>query len=38
MVLGNRRATLEKHDSKAAGDTARFRITESGLEGVEEEV
>ena len=33
---GNRRATLEKHDSKAAGDTARFRITESGLEGVEE--
>ena len=35
---GNRRATLEKHGSKAAGDTARFRITESGLEGVEEEV
>jgi DNA repair protein RadB len=35
---GNRRATLEKHGSKAAGDTARFRITESGLEGVDEEV
>ena len=33
---GNRRATLEKHRSKAAGDAARFRITERGLEGVEE--
>ena len=33
---GNRRATLEKHRSKAAGDAARFRITESGLEDVEE--
>lgn len=33
---GNRRATLEKHRSKAAGDTARFRITENGLEGVDE--
>ncbi len=33
---GNRRATLEKHRSKAAGETARFRITEDGLEGVEE--
>ena len=33
---GNRRATLEKHRSMAAGDTARFRITESGIEGVEE--
>jgi DNA repair protein RadB len=33
---GNRRATLEKHQSRAAGDTARFRITESGLEGVED--
>jgi len=33
---GNRRATLEKHQSKAAGDTARFRITESGLEGVDD--
>jgi DNA repair protein RadB len=34
---GNRRATLEKHQSKAAGDTARFRITESGIEGIEED-
>ncbi len=33
---GNRRATLEKHRSKAAGDTARFRITGDGLIGVEE--
>ena len=33
---GNRRATLEKHQSKAAGDTARFRITDSGLDGVED--
>jgi DNA repair protein RadB len=33
---GNRRATLEKHRSKPAGDTARFRITEDGLEGVDE--
>jgi len=33
---GNRRATLEKHRSKPAGDTARFRIVEDGLEGVEE--
>ena len=30
---GNRRATLEKHRSKAAGESAQFRITESGLEG-----
>ena len=35
---GNRRATLEKHGSRPAGDTARFRITEAGLEGVDEEV
>lgn len=35
---GNRRATLEKHGSKAAGETARFRITDGGLEGVEDEV
>jgi DNA repair protein RadB len=28
---GNRRATLEKHRAKAAGETATFRITESGL-------
>ena len=33
---GNRRATLEKHRSKAAGESARFRITERGLEGVED--
>lgn len=33
---GNRRATLEKHRSKAAGDSARFRITEAGLEAIEE--
>lgn len=35
---GNRRATLEKHASKPAGDSARFRITDAGLEGVEEEL
>ncbi len=35
---GNRRATLEKHSSKAAGETVRFSITETGLEGVDEEV
>lgn len=28
---GNRRATLEKHHSKEAGDTAQFRITGDGL-------
>ncbi|WP_225334834.1 DNA repair and recombination protein RadB [Halomicrobium urmianum] len=33
---GNRRATLEKHRSKAAGETVQLRITESGLEGGEE--
>jgi DNA repair protein RadB len=33
---GNRRATLEKHRSKPAGETARFRITDVGLEAVEE--
>jgi DNA repair protein RadB len=32
---GNRRATLEKHRSKAAGESARFRITEEGLVAVE---
>jgi DNA repair protein RadB len=32
---GNRRATLEKHHSKAAGDTAQFRITEGGLGSAE---
>ena len=33
---GNRRATLEKHRSKAAGETARFRIVDTGLVGVDE--
>ncbi|RNJ25833.1 DNA repair and recombination protein RadB [Halosegnis longus] len=33
---GIRRATLEKHRSKPAGETARFRITGDGLEAVEE--
>lgn len=32
---GNRRATLEKHRSKATGENARFRITEEGLVAVE---
>lgn len=32
---GNRRATLEKHQSEPAGETARFKITSSGLAGVE---
>lgn len=35
---GNRRATLEKHRAMAAGSTARFRITEHGLEGVDEDI
>ncbi|AFO56800.1 DNA repair and recombination protein RadB [Natrinema sp. J7-2] len=30
---GKRRATLEKHRSKPAGESAQFRITETGLEG-----
>jgi DNA repair protein RadB len=30
---GNRRATLEKHRAKAAGETATFEITEQGIEG-----
>ncbi|WP_255148700.1 DNA repair and recombination protein RadB [Halorarius halobius] len=33
---GNRRATLEKHRSLPAGEHARFRITDAGLESVEE--
>jgi len=33
---GNRRATLEKHRSEPAGDSARFRIVGSGLESVED--
>jgi DNA repair protein RadB len=32
---GNRRATLEKHRARAAGETATFRITETGLSGDE---
>ncbi|MHC3437074.1 DNA repair and recombination protein RadB [Natrialbaceae archaeon A-gly3] len=32
---GNRRATLEKHRSKPAGESVTFRITETGLEGTE---
>jgi DNA repair protein RadB len=34
---GNRRATLEKHGSKAAGGTVRFEITDTGLDGIEDE-
>ncbi len=33
---GNRRATLEKHQAKPAGQTARFKITGEGLASVEE--
>jgi DNA repair protein RadB len=33
---GNRRATLEKHQSRAAGETATFRITDAGIEAGEE--
>ncbi|AGB31071.1 DNA repair and recombination protein RadB [Natrinema pellirubrum DSM 15624] len=33
---GNRRATLEKHRSKPAGESVQFRITDRGLEGGEE--
>ncbi|OVE83228.1 DNA repair and recombination protein RadB [Natronolimnobius baerhuensis] len=29
---GNRRATLEKHRSKSVGESAKFRITDTGLE------
>jgi DNA repair protein RadB len=32
---GNRRATLEKHRARAAGETARFQITDRGLEAVD---
>ncbi|WP_137291672.1 DNA repair and recombination protein RadB [Natronorubrum halophilum] len=35
---GNRRATLEKHRSKPAGESVQFRITDSGLEGGDESV
>jgi DNA repair protein RadB len=30
---GNRRGTLEKHHSKAVGDSVQFQITDSGLRG-----
>jgi DNA repair protein RadB len=33
---GNRRATLEKHRAKPAGDTATLRITEDGLIGTDD--
>ncbi|MFC6717447.1 DNA repair and recombination protein RadB [Natrialbaceae archaeon GCM10025810] len=33
---GNRRATLEKHRSKPAGESVQFRITETGLEGTDD--
>jgi DNA repair protein RadB len=32
---GNRRATLEKHRAKAAGETATFEITEDGIESAD---
>ena len=32
---GNRRATLEKHRAKPAGDTVQFSITDAGLSGEE---
>ena len=32
---GNRRATLEKHRAKAAGETATFEITEDGIESTD---
>lgn len=32
---GNRRATLEKHRSKAEGETATFKITQDGIEDAE---
>lgn len=35
---GKRRATLEKHRSKPAGQSAQFRITDRGLEGGDETV
>ena len=33
---GKRRATLEKHRAKAAGETATFEITDGGITGVDE--
>ncbi len=34
---GKRRATLEKHRSRPAGESMQFQITETGLEGVDED-
>jgi DNA repair protein RadB len=34
---GNRRATLEKHRAKAAGETATFRITDTGIAAAKRE-
>lgn len=34
---GQRRVTLEKHQSEPAGNSARFRITATGIEGIEDE-
>ena len=34
---GNRRATLEKHRAKPAGETAQFTITDDGLAGTEQD-
>jgi DNA repair protein RadB len=33
---GNRRATLESHRSRPAGESAQFRITDTGLDGASE--
>ncbi len=33
---GNRRATLEKHRSKATGETAKFTITSDGVEAIDD--
>jgi DNA repair protein RadB len=35
---GNRRATLEKHRSKPAGERAQFRITDAGIEDAQDTV
>lgn len=33
---GNRRATVEKHRGQPAGESARFRVTDAGLEGTDD--
>jgi len=33
---GNRRATLEKHRAKPAGESVQFRITDAGIDGAED--